>query len=130
MKSKITRLLLTFIPLGKLASVDASLSYALFWGTALASCAMTRHKATLTAHKFQEAGHQHQNFQISQRSYFKQGPSEGWLGGSSCSLIPPIFLWREGGIRFRDKIYFDEYLKEYKQDVVFRGGHCLLLPSA
>lgn len=76
MKSEIKGLLLTIIPLAKLALVDASLSYLLFWGTTLASYAMTRHKATLTAQKFQEAGHQHQNIQIPQRGYLKQVPDK------------------------------------------------------
>lgn len=57
MKSEITGLLLTIIPLAKLALLDTSFSYLLFGGTTLASYAMTGHKATLTAWKFQEAGH-------------------------------------------------------------------------
>ena len=92
MKSEITGLLLTIIPLAKLALVDASLSYLLFWDAALASCAMTGHKATLTARKFQEAGHRHQNIHIPQKSYLKQGPRQGWLGGSCYSPNPSHFL--------------------------------------
>ena len=75
---------------------------------------MTGHKATLTAQKFQEAGHWHQNIQIPQRSYLKQAPDKVGLGSLPTARAHLISLRKERGVRLVDKIYFDGYIKESK----------------